>query len=151
MLVDEPATFGKTEYEIDTLTRSLGFLTRVVHIQINDSVRAQSELPASLATLSMLSLVHANPGIRQVHAARILLIQQPNMAILVKNMVTRGLIKRRKDTGKRNGLWITAEGEEMMERAQRVDAANRNYADCLSEEEYAQLIMLLNRIYRARL
>ena len=130
------------------LTRSLGFLTRVVHIQINDLIRAKGELTASPATLTMLSLVHENPGIRQAHAARFLLIHDSNMAILVKDLVSQGLVERRGSTGKRSGLWVTKMGADVLAQAAPVETLVRDFAASLSNEEYRQLIALLGRLYR---
>ena len=139
---------GKVTVAIGKLTRSLGFLTRVVHIQINDRLRAQGGLAASPATLAMLTLVHENPGIRQAHAARFLLIHDSNMAMLVKNLVAQGLIERRGSTGKRSGLWITEKGAELVAGTSPVEGLVRAYAGSLSDQEYRQLIALLERLYR---
>lgn len=147
----EPIVFGKAEYWVDALTRSLGFLTRVIHIQIGDRIRANRSLVASPATLAFLHLVDANPGIRQVHAARILLIHESNMAMLVKNLVAEGLIERREGTGKRSGLWIAAKGADMVAQSAAADVISREHAECLSDEEYQQLVALLDRVYRASL
>ena len=112
------ALVGGKEYALKPLTDSLGFLTRVVQIQINDRIRASGALGMSPATLCALRLVEANPGIRQVDAARILLIHESNMATLIKDLIAQGLIKRRgKNGGKRGGLSITAHGRRQVEQA----------------------------------
>lgn len=139
---------GKTELASGKLTRSLGFLTRVVHIQINDLIRANGGLAASPVTLTMLSLVHEHPGVRQAQAARLLLIHESNMAILVKNLVSQGLLERRESTGKRSGLWVTAKGADFVAQAAPVDSWIRDFAGSLADDEYQQLIALLGRLYR---
>ena len=143
---------GGTEYLLAPLTDSVGFLTRVVQIQINDYIRANGGLGMSPAVLSLLRLVDANPGIRQVDAARILLIHESNMANLIKDLIAEGLIKRLgKTRGKRGGLWITGDGRGQVEQAESTHAIDRTYAAVLSDKEYKQLILLLKRLYNAAL
>ncbi len=142
---------GEGEYELTPLTNSLGFLTRVVQVQINERIRAEGGLPVSFAVLSALRLFQANPGIRQVHAARILLVQESNMANLVKDLLGQGLVERREDDSKRTGLWLTALGKEELKRCAWADDLDRVYASALSDKEYRQLRELLHRVYRASL
>ena len=141
---------GETEYALSAVTDSLGFLTRVIHVQINDRLRASGLLSISPATLSLLRLIQANPGMRQNHAARILLIQESNMANLVKDLIGRGLLERR-NMGARGGLWISEQGERELAGCASVDAIDRSYASVLTDAEYRQLVRLLNRVYRAAL
>ena len=147
------AVVGGTEYALSSLIDSIGFLTRVVQIQINDRIRASGTLGISPAVLSVLRLLEANPGIRQVDAARILLIQESNMASLVKDLIAQGLIRRRgKNGSKRGGLWVTSAGRRQLERAtDPADAIDRSYAASLSSKEYRQLVTLLRRLYLASL
>ena len=151
MFLSDRLLFGKKEYSTGTLATSLGFLTRVVYVQIGDRLRAHGGLTVGPATLSFLHIVDVNPGIRQAHAARILMIQESNMATLVKNSVAQGMIERGRGTGKRSGLWITAEGAKLVAQVTSANAINREYAEPLSEDEYQQLIALLNRVYQASL
>lgn len=143
---------GGRNYALKTLTDSIGFLTRVVQIQIHDSLRASGALSMSPATLCALRLIDANPGIRQVDAARILLIHESNMANLVKDLIAQGLIKRdATNGGKRGGLWITADGHRQVERLASTFGIDREFASVLSDKEYRQIIDLLNRLYLASL
>lgn len=145
------AVIGEAEYALAPLTESLGFLTRVVQVQINERIRAGGGVHVSLAVFSALRLFQANPGIRQTHAARILLIQESNMASLVKDLLEQGLIERRGDAGRRGGLWITAKGEGEIAQGAWTDKIDRSYTRVLSDQEYRQLVQLLNRVYRASL
>lgn len=96
------------EYALAPLTETIGFLTRVVQVQIMDRIRAAGGFGMSMAGFSVLRLVNANPGIRQAHIARILVIQESNMVNLVKDMIEQGFIERRGEgKTKRGGLWIT--------------------------------------------
>lgn len=140
---------GGKKYALAPLTDSLGFLTRAVQVQINDRVRASSGLDVSPARLSALRFIEANPGIRQVEVARFLLIQESNMANLVKDLLAQGLVKRRGN--KRAGLWVTGEGRRQVEQAAAVLSIDRSCAAVLSDREYKQLVRLLNRVYQASL
>lgn len=144
----EKTLVGDVEYDLTALTTSLGFLTRVVQVQINERIRTAGALQVTPAIFSTLRLLQANPGIRQVHAARILVIQESNMANLVKELITQGFIERREDEGKRIGLWITAKGEEELVRSASADNLERVYANAFTDREYRQLLKLLDRIYR---
>ena len=142
---------GDTEYALASLTSSLGFLTRVIQVQINERIRTAGALQVTPAILSTLRLVQANPGIRQVHAARVLVIQESNMANLIKDLIAQGFVERREDESKRIGLCITAKGEEELERCASADDLERVYAKVLSDKEYRQLLKLLDRVYRTSL
>lgn len=139
------------ELFIDNLTSSLGFLARAAYLQIGDLIRVRGGLTVSPPMLSALTLIHDNPGIRQVQVARILLIHESNTATLVREMIGNGLIERKKGTGKRGGLWITGAGIETLGQSIPATEISRGYAGCLSDDEYQQLITLLGRTYRARL
>lgn len=140
---------GGKKYSLASLTDSLGFLTRVVQVQINDRVRASGGLRISPARLSVLRLVAANPGIRQVDVARFLMVQESNMANLVKDLIAQALIKRQGN--KRGGLWVTGDGRRQVEQLTAAPTIDRSYAAVLSDKEYRQLVRLLNRVYRASL
>src|SRR3546814_19225308 len=96
----EKTLVGDVEYELTSLTTSLGFLTRVVQVQINERIRIAGALQVTPAIFSTLRLLEANPGIRQVHAARILVIQESNMANLVKDLIAQGLRSEERRVGK---------------------------------------------------
>lgn len=144
---------GGTEYALGPLADSLGFLTRVTQVQINDRIRASGGLGISPACLATFQLVEANPGIRQVDAARILLIQESNMANLVKDLVSQALLERRGETGsKRGGLWLTGAGRRKLEQAAaQARALDRACAAVLSDKQYRDLLALLNKLYWASL
>ena len=129
----------------------MGFLTRVVHIQIREFLRLNAELPISPGVYSALALLAANPGIRQVRVAQILAIQESNMATLVKQLSAAGLIERPQTTaGKRSsGLWLSDKGQTLLVKVKAAfNAVDRNYASALSTAEYADLTRLLSRLFQ---
>ena len=148
----EPTVEGEREYALDSLSNSLGFLVRVVQLQIVERVRASGTLGISPGALAALRLIEANPGVRQMHVARLLLIQESNLANLIKKFMAQGLVERRsKSGGKRGGLWITDGCRRLIDEATFAETLDRAYASVLSDAEYAQLVSLLNRLYRAAL
>ena len=143
---------GEEEYVLTPLTDSVGFLARVADLQLRERIRAAGGLALSPAILSLLKLVRANPGIRQAHAARILLIQESNMANLIKALIGEGLIRRGVADGsqnKRAGLWLTELGEKELRHDVEAAKIDRQYAAILTNAQYASLLSLLGRIYRA--
>ena len=148
---DESVALNDVEYHLGGLGGSLGFLTRVVNIQINDYVRTKSDMLASPATLTFLTLVRENPGIRQNQAGRILLVHQPNIAALVKKLTEAGLLASPSKETKRSGLWITNKGVDLVAKSLSAVDLARECAESLSDKEYRQLVGLLCRVYRSRL
>ncbi|HKX79003.1 MAG TPA: helix-turn-helix domain-containing protein [Novosphingobium sp.] len=148
----EQISDGINSLKLEPLTEMLGFLTRVVQIQINDIVRGTEALTISPAVLAVLQLVGANPGIRQVQVARVLLIQESNLASLVKRLIADKLIERRGTPGgKRGGLWLTGGGTRLVDGAASLEHVLEDYLEVLSDDERRRLIDMLNRLYRAAL
>lgn len=141
-----------TEYALGSLTGSLGFLTRVVQVQLNDQVRAIGGLSISNAAFATLRLVEANPGIRQVDVARLLMIQESNMANLIKDLTSNALMEKRGEAGgKRGGLQITDSGRLKLKQTAPANTLERACAAALSDKEYRELLALLTKIYQASL
>ena len=134
------------------LADSLGFLLRVLQIQLTEQLRTRDVLPISPASSAALQLIAANPGIRQVDAARILVIQRSNFATLVKALVANGFIERRgTDRDKRGGLWITETGLVQLSKLRSVEDSVRGFSDVLSPGAYRQMMDSLVRLYVAGL
>jgi DNA-binding MarR family transcriptional regulator len=96
--------------------------------------RASSKLAAELgshltpldlrsADVSVLLLIHANPGTTQSELGRILDIQRANMTPLVAKLSSRGLIVRQKVDGRSQGLALTNKGVALAGEAQSVIAS----------------------------
>lgn len=151
MRFDDPVRLDDLEFNLGNLTASTGFLTRVVNIQINDYTRLARDSSTTSATLAFLALVAANPGIRQNHAGRLLLVHQPNIAALVKKLTEQGLITTASNSSKRSGVWITEQGAALLERDAPSADPIGECSDILSDKEHHQLVDLLNRLYRSRL
>ena len=70
---------------------------------------------------STLCTIKANPGVRQGVLADALLIQRPNMTLLVNRLIRAGYVRRRAARGDNRGveLFLRAEGERALERCRR--------------------------------
>ena len=142
-----------SEFSLGRLTNALGFFLRITQVQLNEQVRVEcGVLPMPPGAMAVLQIIEANPGMRQVQLSRLLLIQESNLANLVKKFMAEGFIERRRDgSEKRGGLWLTEAGEAELARSECSETVNRRYASMLSDEEYDQLISLLDRVYRSSL
>ncbi|HKT19230.1 MAG TPA: MarR family winged helix-turn-helix transcriptional regulator [Stellaceae bacterium] len=101
---------------------------------------------------STLSVVKANPGVRQGALADALLIQRPNMTLLVNRLARAGYIDRRAARGDNRGieLFVRAEGEKALQRlAAKLAAHEHALTEALTEAERARLGSYLARMMRA--
>jgi len=99
---------------------------------------------------SLLEVVGANPGLRQVQLAEILGLAKPAASLAIDFWESRKCISRRKESTDRrsHGIYLTKLGEEKLidlrHLVARHDAA---LTKSLSDEELQELRTLLNRIY----
>lgn len=101
----------------------------------------------------ILSVVAANPGIRQGAAGEALGIQRANMVALINELVAGGLIDRQvaEDDRRAFALTVTPAGDRAMADAlDRIRAHEERLLGDLTEDERGVLIALLKRIERAR-
>jgi DNA-binding MarR family transcriptional regulator len=99
---------------------------------------------------STLSLIHHNPGVTARQLCQTLGLQPPNMVGTIAQFEKRGLLQRKPhpSDGRAQGLHLTAEGQALMQRAERtaaeleVEATQR-----LSAAERTRLMALLQKIY----
>jgi DNA-binding MarR family transcriptional regulator len=140
--------------DVTRLTKSIGFLTRVVHLQMREFMRARGQLEISPAIYSLLVLLGANPGIQQVRAAVLMAVQESNMATLIKELLSARLIKRgaRRAAGNGGGLHLTERGHVLLRRVEdSFIAIDREYASVLSDQEYEVLTSLLRKLFQGTL
>ena len=136
--------------ELAGLDRHLGFLLRLAQQQVFDEFHAAFG-PERLtpARYSVLALLHANPGAQQGRLAGALRIKPPNLAVLLAELETQGLVERRVDAGNRraNLLRLSAAGEALHARlAPAVLAMEARVAQRLDAQEYATLLALLGKL-----
>jgi DNA-binding MarR family transcriptional regulator len=100
---------------------------------------------------STLCTIRANPGVRQGVLADALLIQRPNMTLLVNRLIRTGYVRRRAARGDNRGveLFLRAEGERALsDVAAKLAAHERSLTAALTKAERARLAALLAKIVR---
>jgi DNA-binding MarR family transcriptional regulator len=100
---------------------------------------------------STLCTIKANPGVRQGALADALLIQRPNMTLLVNRLIRAGYVRRRAARGDNRGveLFLRAEGERALrEVAAKLAAHEQSLTAALTKTERERLATLLAKIVR---
>src|SRR5205085_12239299 len=123
-----------------------GFLLRRAH-QISaavfeDECRTVQLTPAQFGVLTVLQ---SHPGLGQSSLARALGFDKVTVLRVLRGLEGRGLVVRRPGKGKRNvAVELTAEGEQVLQRAQRpAETAYRRLMAPLDRQQQQQLIDLL--------
>ena len=143
-------SISEVEYGITSLTSSLGFLLHATYLQLRDLLRLSSEFGLKPSMFELMRITRENPGIRQAHASRILLLQESNTTTLVRELQNLGLMERAKPgKKKRPGLWLTALGEaRFVEITKIAQGIEREHTASLPDSEADKLRVLLSTIYR---
>ncbi len=100
---------------------------------------------------STLCTIKANPGVRQGVLADALLIQRPNMTLLVNRLIRAGYVRRRAARGDNRGveLFLRAEGERALsDVAAKLAAHEQSLTAALTKAERERLAALLGKIVR---
>lgn len=103
------------------------------------------------AQFSALAIIDSNPGLMQADLARALSIEPPQLVPLLNRLESRGLAVRvRCKPDKRSyGLFLSKAGESLLKELKEVARdSDRQVTAALSDEQCAQLLSLLQKIYR---
>ena len=136
--------------------RQLGMLERLVgyHLRRASAVFG-SDFAGAMAgeglrqvPFAILSVIGANPGIRQGAAGRLLGIQRANMVALIGELVAAGLIERQAAAGDRRAfaLALTPAGAALLERATARLLAHE--AELLSDFTHGERVLLIELVRR---
>jgi len=140
----------RTEYVLGPLNNLLGY-----HLRRASAVLGGAFSSAVAGTglrqvpFAILSVVAANPGIKQSSVGRALGIQRANMVALVNELVDSGLIERRpaEDDRRAFALVANAAGQDALHRfSQEILRQEAEVMADLSTAEQATLMSLLRRI-----
>lgn len=104
--------------------------------------------PGMFATICVIK---ANPGLRQGALADALMVQRPNMTLLVNRLIRAGYVRRRAARGDNRGieLFLRAEGERALDDvAAKLSAHEHGLIAVLRKAERERLGALLAKILR---
>ncbi len=136
------------------LDREVGFALRLAQVAVFKDLTARLK-PLALrpAEYSLLVIVHANPGLKQLALGAVLSVQGPNLVTMVDQLEMRKLIVRSAVPNDRraHALHLTAKGRSLLRQAQIAHAKHQERLNtCLGNTEAPDLIAVLNRIAAAK-
>jgi len=145
------ATGGET-LELAPLELLIGFQLHILDLlmyqRYYERFGKAKMTPGMFATLTAIK---ANPGVRQGALADALLIQRPNMTLLVARLIRAGYVRRRAARADNRGieLFLTAEGERALRAvATKLAAHEGNLTAALTAAERERLAGLLAKMVR---
>ena len=116
----QPAAADADRVSDEALRRFLGYhLKRAQSLLMADMNAAIRPLGLRMITYSALSMVVANPGLRQSQLADALAIERPNLVVILDDLETAGLIARDRVPSDRRAyaLTPTVRGRRLLDRA----------------------------------
>jgi DNA-binding MarR family transcriptional regulator len=139
--------------DLDDLPRHIGYVVRRAQVAIfQHIIRAMEPLNVRPGQFSVLTLVGANPGIRQTAISDALGIRRANLVTLINELEQRGWIQRAAVAGDRRaqGLRLTAKGRLTLKHLKSLAARHeRRVTRAISAREKRDLMRLLTRISEA--
>ena len=140
------------ELDMGILAEDVGFQVHITRRAIWNALRRDRREDAPREPsgyFASLILIGANPGISQTQIAEALVIDLPNVALILARMTAVGLVARQQDPADRRRLrlTLTAAGEAKARKALEFNASQRRLFDqALTAGETRQLIALLRRL-----
>lgn len=145
---------SKTHPKIDSsyLETLMGYNARRSALQIIERFHVDMKsFGLSTVEFSILSLIYHNPGITSKQLCNHLLIFPPNMVVMQRNFLNKGLMVRtpHPTDGRAFGLSLTPSGLALMKKAQAKALASDAIATAnINASERKTLIRLLKKIYQ---
>lgn len=143
------------ELDLGILRDDVGFQVHITQRAIWQSLRRRRlpDLPREPSGYhASLVLIGANPGISNKDLADALVIDSPNVTLILGRMAKSGLVERRQDPADRRKvlLTLTAAGHERLRAALAFNQTQRQaFGVGLTQEETVQLTRLLQKLQRA--
>lgn len=139
--------------DLDDLPGHIGYVVRRAQVAIfQHIIRAMAPLGVRPGQFSVLTLVGANPGIKQTAISDALGIRRANLVTLINELERRGWVQRAAIAGDRRaqGLRLTAKGRLTLKRLKAMAAGHeRRVTRTISAREKRDLMRLLSRISEA--
>lgn len=144
-----------TELDLGILADDIGFQVHITRRAIWNALRPRrgKDVPREPSGYyASLILIGANPGISQTELAEALVIDLPNVALILGRMTERGLVERQQDPSDRRRvkLRLTPAGEARGQEALEFNESQRRLlSQALSAEETRQLNGLLHKLQKS--
>jgi DNA-binding MarR family transcriptional regulator len=137
------------ELESDPFDDLLGYHLRRLSVAVMaDFGQALAPLGLKAADASILFMIEANPAITQSDVGKALGILRANMAPLIANLLSRGLIEREPADGRSHALRLSSTGEDLCLRAKRAATAHEDrFFRTLSKGARTRMISQLRALW----
>jgi len=139
--------------DLGTLPQHIGYVLRRTQVAIfQHIIRAMASLDVRPGQFSVLTVIGANPGIKQTAISEALGIRRANLVAMVNEIEGRGWVRRAAIAGDRRaqGLRLTGKGRAALTRLKALAAAHeRTVTRLISAREKSSLMRLLRRIDEA--
>ena len=148
----EAEVFAVEQVNASFLESLLGYNARRASLSlVGVFVKCMEGFDLKIVEFSLLSLVGSNPGITSRQLCQQLDVLPPNMVGMIDAMMRRGFLERRRHPrdGRAMGLYLTEQGRALVDQAEpQLKASEQASLSHLSAEEQAQLMALLQKLYR---
>lgn len=139
--------------DLGALPQHIGYVLRRTQVAIfQHIIRAMASLDVRPGQFSVLTVIAANPGIKQTAISEALGIRRANLVAMVNEVERRGWVRRAAVAGDRRaqGLRLTGKGWTALARLKALAAAHeRTVTRLISAREKNSLMRLLRRIDEA--
>jgi len=140
---------GSVEIDLGQLPYLIGYTIRLAQIAVfRDYQQSFSAFDIRPIEYGILTVIGANPGLKQMQVCGALGIKRGNFVPLLNGLERRKLASRRKAKDQRaNALYLTKKGKLLIRKLQEINKAHeRKVSASITDEERNQLIRLLNRV-----
>ncbi len=150
LTIQDKAAASNDAFDMGGLDRQVGFILRQAQLAVfKDFAAALKPFELRLADFSALSVIEANPGLKQQTLGDALNIQRPNLVAVIDQLEARGLVNRGATPGDRRpyALTLTPAGSRLLAKAKAAEALHdRRVKAALGDADAALLLDMLRRI-----
>lgn len=144
------AAEGLSEVVLNVVEGAVGYhLRRAQTMVLEDVGRRMKPLGLGPPEFTVMSVLHANPGINATRIAESLPMKRSNLSVLLARLKRRGLLQRAEgeESGRVHSLCLTREGEALLESARRLHREHLRFLEgILGRNEMARLIKTLRKL-----
>jgi DNA-binding MarR family transcriptional regulator len=139
-----------TDVDVGRLADYLGYQIRQAQTaSFRDLAQPLKALGLTPGEFSLLTIVRANPGLRQADLVQVYGLDKSTLSVAVARLAKRGLIRQRRDESdrRRQAFDLTPDGVRVLDRATEiVEDQERRMAGALAPGEAERLMASLRRI-----